>query len=230
MFLIDLTLDFEPLLATVSFIINRHNPECVFLTTYQNRSAKRNIDHLLEKWNLEGRVIEWEAFDFDMSKFVSGGDVAKRGGGDMGAEEMEDESLMSMSECTSEEQEQHHEVQVSGEEDDSEEDRWLRLVKAEIGREMNTSEGVSTKKPGFLGLVEYSSGSDSEEDDEDDCANEESIDPVGEDEGGQDYTHKMGDGGSLSSVHFLWICKRGRGDDAFAAWVENRRQPDTDSQ
>ncbi|KAK5820976.1 hypothetical protein F5H01DRAFT_261076, partial [Linnemannia elongata] len=55
--------DFEPLLATVSFIINRHNPDCVFLTTYQNRSAKRNIDHLLEKWGLEGRIIEWEAFD-----------------------------------------------------------------------------------------------------------------------------------------------------------------------
>ncbi|KAG0292227.1 Methyltransferase-like protein 23 [Linnemannia gamsii] len=213
--------DFEPLLATVSFIINRHNPECVFLTTYQNRSSKRNIDHLLEKWNLEARVIEWEAFDFDMCKFVSGGNMAKGAGGDMSAEEDEDESLMSISEDASEEQEQDDEVHVSEAEDEDEEDRWLRLAKEEIGHAMSTSEGVSTKKPSFLGLVEYSSGSDSEEEDEDDGANEESIvETVSEDEGGQDYSHKMGDGGSLSSVHFLWICKRGRGDDAFAAWAK----------
>lgn len=165
-----------------------------------------------------------------MNKFVSGGNIAKGAGGDMSAEEKEDESLMSMSEDANEEQEHDDELQVSEAEDEDEEDRWLRLAKEEIGRAVSTSEGVSTKKPSFLGLVEYSSGSDSEED-EDDCANEESIvEPVSEDESGQDYSHKIGDGGSLSSVHFLWICKRGRGDDAFEAWVENRRQPDTDSQ
>lgn len=192
-------LDFELLLATVSFIINRHNPDCVFLTTYQNRSAKRNIDHLLEKWGLEGRVIEWEAFDFDMSKFVSRGDA--KGDGDIGIEEKE------------------------GQESEDEEDRWLRLAKEEVSRAMSTPEAGSTKKPGLLALVNYSSGSDSEEDDEDECATEESVvDSVSESENEEDDTHKMGDGGSLSSVHFLWICKRGRGDDAFAAWVGSRRQ------
>ncbi|OAQ28381.1 hypothetical protein K457DRAFT_33120 [Linnemannia elongata AG-77] len=193
--------DFEPLLATVSFIINRHNPDCVFLTTYQNRSAKRNIDHLLEKWGLEGRIIEWEAFDFDMSKFVSGGDA--KGDRDIIIEEKE------------------------GQEPEDEEDRWLRLAKEEIGRVMGTPEAGSTKKSGLLALVDYSSGSDSEEEDEDECAIEESVvDPLSGSEDEEDGTHKMGDGGSLSSVHFLWICKRGRGDDAFAAWVGSRRQAD----
>lgn len=187
-------LDFEPLLATVSFIINRHNPDCVFLTTYQNRSAKRNIDHLLEKWGLEGRVIDWEAFDFDMSKFVSGGDA--KVDSDISIEEKE------------------------GQESEDEEDRWLRLAKEEIGRAMSTPEAGSTKKPGLLALVDYSSGSDSDED-------ESAVDPVGESEDEEDDTHKMGDGGSLSSVHFLWICKHGRGDDAFAAWVKSRCQADS---
>ncbi|KAG9065063.1 hypothetical protein KI688_002384 [Linnemannia hyalina] len=201
--------DFEPLLATVSFIINRHNPDCVFLTTYQNRSAKRNIDHLLEKWGLEGRVIEWEAFDFDMSKFVSGGDAKDEG--DISIEEKEGQG--------SEDEE--------GQESEDE-DRWLRLAKEEIDRAMSTPEAGSTKKPGLLALVDYSSGSDSEEEDKDTCASEASVvDPVSESEDEQDDTHKMGDGGSLSSVHFLWICKRGRGDDAFAAWIGSRPQADS---
>lgn len=54
----------------VSYILHRHNPDCVFLTSYQNRSSKRNIDSLLQKWDLEGREIDWKEFDFDLSKYV----------------------------------------------------------------------------------------------------------------------------------------------------------------
>ncbi|KAG0233112.1 Methyltransferase-like protein 23 [Actinomortierella wolfii] len=62
--------DFEPLLATVSYVIHRHNPECVFITTYQDRSAKRSIAHLLDKWGLEAQIIDWDEFGFDMDKYV----------------------------------------------------------------------------------------------------------------------------------------------------------------
>ncbi|KAG0373545.1 Methyltransferase-like protein 23 [Mortierella sp. AD032] len=220
--------DFDPLLATVSFIINRHNPDCVFLTTYQNRSAKRNIDHLLEKWGLEGRVIEWEQFDFDMSKFVNGGDT----------DGIEGESLTSPSEGVEQEQEQeqeqYHDEQES--EKEEEEDQWLRLAKEEIGRAMSTPKAGLSKMPG-LALVDYSSGSDSEEDavsQIDDAgqgnsgslsdSTRESTSASDDDNEQENYNHKMGDGGSLSSVHFLWICKRGHGDNAFATWVRDRHQ------
>ncbi|KAF9974220.1 Methyltransferase-like protein 23 [Actinomortierella ambigua] len=65
--------DFEPLLATVSYVIQRHNPGCVFITTYQDRSVKRNMAHLLGKWGLEAQVIEWSQFDFDMDKYLLDG-------------------------------------------------------------------------------------------------------------------------------------------------------------
>ncbi|KAF9134461.1 Methyltransferase-like protein 23 [Mortierella sp. 14UC] len=209
--------DFEPLLATVSFIINRHNPDCVFLTSYQNRSAKRNIDHLLEKWGLEGRVIEWEAFDFDMSKFVTSGDTDGTEGG----------SFASMSEDVEQEQDCHDEEQESEEE---EEERWMRLAKEEIGHAISAPEAGLSSMP-VLVLVDYSSGSDFEEGDATEIDDEEtpaaaddsaSVSNYGHEQ--ENYNHKMGDGGSLSSVHVLWICKRGRGDDAFAAWERNRHQ------
>ncbi|KAG0208113.1 hypothetical protein BGX33_006466 [Mortierella sp. NVP41] len=197
--------DFEPLLATVSFIINRHNPDCVFLTTYQNRSAKRNIDHLLEKWGLEGRIIEWEAFDFDMNKFVTGGE--NEDDEEDGEDDGEEEGSLS-------------DVSVGNNRDsEEEEDRWLRLAREEIGRAMNGPEpGVPAKKPS-LALVDYSSGSDSEDNEDERIEGDgESIGDSVDDNG--DYGHRMGDGGSLSSVYLLWICRRGRGDDAFAAWLE----------
>ncbi|KAG0270055.1 Methyltransferase-like protein 23 [Linnemannia exigua] len=222
--------DFEPLLATVSFIINRHNPDCVFLTTYQNRSAKRNIDHLLEKWGLEGRVIEWEAFDFDMSKFVNGGDT----------DGIKDESLTIPLKRVEQEleldQELDEDEEQESEKDDEGEDRWVRLAKEEIRRAMSTPEVELSKMPG-LALVDYSSGSDHEEDavsQIDDAGVDgkgsmpgsarESASVSDDGNGQENYSHKMGDGGSLSSVHFLWICKRGSGDNVFATWVRSRHQ------
>ncbi|KAF9906111.1 hypothetical protein EC991_000979 [Linnemannia zychae] len=185
--------DFEPLLATVSFIINRHNPDCVFLTTYQNRSAKRNISHLLEKWGLEGRVIEWEAFGFDMNKFVTGSNTDGTEG-----------------ESFEQEQELNDEVQES-EGEEEQERRWLKLAKEEVERAMSVPEAGLPRMPG-LALVDYSSGSDFEDGDATDIDDEGTSAAAGDSAGvsdhghGQgDYNHKMGDGGSLSSVHFLWI-------------------------
>ncbi|XP_064406396.1 histone-arginine methyltransferase METTL23-like isoform X1 [Halichondria panicea] len=48
--------DFEDVLATVSFLMDK-NPSCKFWTTYQERSSNRTLVHLLERWGLEAAVI-----------------------------------------------------------------------------------------------------------------------------------------------------------------------------
>ncbi|KAG0262650.1 Methyltransferase-like protein 23 [Mortierella polycephala] len=178
--------DFEPLLATVSYIINRHNPDCVFLTTYQNRSAKRNIDPLLQKWNLEGRLIQWDDFSFDMSKYIHSDVDPEDEDQDESANETIDEEM---------------------------DDLWLRQADKEVSREMNASLSISAKRS-KLALVDYSSGSDSENDD---SAVENGDDNAGEHDASETLGHKIGDGGALSSVHLLWICRRGHGVN-FERW------------
>ncbi|KAI7876191.1 hypothetical protein K492DRAFT_239922, partial [Lichtheimia hyalospora FSU 10163] len=49
--------DFEKLLMTISYILRHHNSECVFITAYQERSAKRSIQYLLDKWHLKCKSI-----------------------------------------------------------------------------------------------------------------------------------------------------------------------------
>lgn len=160
-------LDFEPLLATVSYILCQHNPESVFLTTYQDRSAKRNIDHLLQKWGLEARVIAWEEFGFDMCKYVALDDVEDPRDGSMEDENM-DHDTNKVEDC------QSPKVSVA-----------------------------------CIPLVDYSSGSESDEIDkvlETKDGNTEfdkdTVEPIS--------PHRMGDGGAISSVHLLWICKQGQ--------------------
>ncbi|KAG0328988.1 hypothetical protein BGZ99_003852 [Dissophora globulifera] len=138
--------DFEPLLATVSYIINQHNPDCVFLTTYQDRSAKRNIDQLLRKWNLEGSIIDQEDFGFEVSKFVV------------------------------------------GDAEDGDRNEWTTI-------------------------------SDSDMDDVDDAGDHiaETAQRKYNESIGIDQTYQIGDGGALSSVHLLFICKQGHGD-SLKAW------------
>ncbi|KAI1321307.1 Methyltransferase-like protein 23 [Mortierella claussenii] len=194
--------DFEPLLATVSYIILRHNPECVFLTTYQDRIAKRNIDHLLQKWGLEGRVIAWEDFNFDMSKYliVEGAE----------SEESEDDDDDEEEEEEEEEKAEHHM--------ESEDARWLELAREEVERAVKENNKMHShpasgamKRP----LVDYSSGSSSEDDMQ--------VEEVGPGDLNRCSTtpastgYRIGDGGALSSVRLLWICKQGYGD-RFEAW------------
>ncbi|KAG2224063.1 hypothetical protein INT45_004944, partial [Circinella minor] len=62
--------DFEDLLVTVAFIIHQHNPKCKFITSYQERSAKRSIQYLLDKWDLQCELIPRESFEFDELRFT----------------------------------------------------------------------------------------------------------------------------------------------------------------
>ncbi|KAF8923812.1 hypothetical protein EDD21DRAFT_391027 [Dissophora ornata] len=206
--------DFESLLATVAYIINRHNPECVFLTSYQNRSAKRNIDHLLTKWGLEGRIIEWEDFGFDMSKFVVGG----TGDSDKESDQDDKDDQDEPKSCIEEEVKRANDTPV-----ESEDDRWLRMAREEVERAMKYTLNLGKQPSGHKSsIVDYSSGSNSEDEmDVMDAINEGRGREIGKDEEhGKDRggsTYRMGDGGALSSVHLLWICKQGRGS-RFEDW------------
>ncbi|KAF9927805.1 hypothetical protein FBU30_002850 [Linnemannia zychae] len=201
--------DFESLLSTVSFIINRHNTDCIFLTTYQNRSAKRNIDHLLEKWGLEGRVIERETFNFDHNKFVVNNNASDD---NMDIKKSENETLMNM---------------LEKEYESKKGTNWQsRIGKSKI-ESTKTLSPVEVSKNPSIALVDYSSGSDSEESEEETEVSiriENRLIPEPIEESAEisnndlSCSYKIGDGGSLSSVHLLLICKRGRGDITFEAW------------
>ncbi|KAF9437519.1 Methyltransferase-like protein 23 [Entomortierella beljakovae] len=135
--------------ATVSYIINQHNPDCVFLTTYQNRSAKRNIDHLLRKWGLEGREINWEDFDFNMSKFI-GDDESDDGGGhesgESGHESNDDEG--------------------TNNEDRINDMDWDPSIKFERKESKLETVAQSSTKVSKVPLVDYRSSSEEEEEEE----------------------------------------------------------------
>ncbi|KAI8059228.1 putative methyltransferase-domain-containing protein [Gongronella butleri] len=62
--------DFEKLLVTVSYLIHRHNADCRFITAYQERSAKRSIQFLLDKWSLQCRVLPKDDAWFDEERFT----------------------------------------------------------------------------------------------------------------------------------------------------------------
>ncbi|KAI8991044.1 hypothetical protein BDF20DRAFT_18563 [Mycotypha africana] len=61
---------FENLLTLVSYVIHQHNPQCKFITAYQERSPKRSIQYLLDKWHLKCKLIPKESFDFDEIKYT----------------------------------------------------------------------------------------------------------------------------------------------------------------
>jgi hypothetical protein len=188
------TLDFEPLLATVSYIINRHNPNCVFLTTYQNRSAKRNIDHLLEKWNLEGRIVDWEEFGFDLSKFIFADDEAGSG--------------PNVDRQSTKEPQDRVAIETPREDDD---EPWLRRARLEVGHTMHNPPTVGTSSTHKVSLVDYSSGTESE--DEMDTREDKDLEKTqAEQTATSGSKYRIGDGGSLNSVYLLWISKRGCGD------------------
>lgn len=168
----------------------------MFLTTYQNRSAKRNIDHLLEKWDLEGRVIDWEDFSFDMSKFVIDGDDEKEGG-----------TQMNMNKRRKTETQQDGTMMDTPMTGDIK--CWFKRARMEVTDSVTVENPIIRHK---VPLVDYSSGSESEEEvgicEEEDSGKEQGPD-VEPATGRSKY--QMGDGGALSSVYLLWISKRGHG-------------------
>ena len=52
--------DFENVLATVATLLRRGGPSAVFLTVYEERSARRTVQHLLDFWRLRARVVAWQ--------------------------------------------------------------------------------------------------------------------------------------------------------------------------
>ena len=60
------TKDFEDILVTVSYLLEQ-NDSAVFLCSYQERSSRRSIEFLLNKWNFDCAVIPLESFDADKS-------------------------------------------------------------------------------------------------------------------------------------------------------------------
>nr|KAJ3420334.1 hypothetical protein HK105_005799 [Polyrhizophydium stewartii] len=78
--------DFEALLATVAFVLERSPPHAVFVTAYQERSSRRSVQALLDKWGLRARQVgpdplemrAWleSALQSEMSGALRGGDRA----------------------------------------------------------------------------------------------------------------------------------------------------------
>ncbi|CAG8795096.1 34448_t:CDS:2 [Gigaspora margarita] len=63
--------DFEDIIATIAYILNYHAQKAKFLTSYQERSSKRTIQYLLDKWKLKCRQISLKSFDFDYDKYTN---------------------------------------------------------------------------------------------------------------------------------------------------------------
>ncbi|OUM66369.1 hypothetical protein PIROE2DRAFT_28244, partial [Piromyces sp. E2] len=53
--------DYEDILSTVSFIF-RNYPTAKFITTYQERSSQRTIQHLLDEWNMKASIVSLNSF------------------------------------------------------------------------------------------------------------------------------------------------------------------------
>jgi predicted nicotinamide N-methyase len=56
--------DFEDLIRAVSIILSRSPPDARFITAYHERSSKRNIQWLLERWNLKVDRIAYPFHEF----------------------------------------------------------------------------------------------------------------------------------------------------------------------
>ncbi|KAJ8907838.1 hypothetical protein NDN08_007942 [Rhodosorus marinus] len=63
------TADFEPLLATLTALFEK-NPQAVFVTVYEERSARRTLDPLLELWNMRAESVAFEGCDEQSNLFL----------------------------------------------------------------------------------------------------------------------------------------------------------------
>ncbi|ORX49677.1 hypothetical protein BCR36DRAFT_327967 [Piromyces finnis] len=61
--------DYEDILSTVS-IIFRNYPNAKFITTYQERSSQRTIQHLLDEWNMKAVVVPLSSFNCNVNDLV----------------------------------------------------------------------------------------------------------------------------------------------------------------
>ena len=61
---------FEPLIATISHFLSKY-PNCIFITAYQERSSKRNINHLLQKYKLQGSSIDISNLIQERNEYLS---------------------------------------------------------------------------------------------------------------------------------------------------------------
>jgi predicted nicotinamide N-methyase len=73
--------DFESIIATACFFMRR-NPDCVFVTTYQQRDASATIKLLLRDWGMVARVVP-------MRSFLRLDDEEEEDSGDSGEEQEE---------------------------------------------------------------------------------------------------------------------------------------------
>ncbi|RIA88952.1 putative methyltransferase-domain-containing protein [Glomus cerebriforme] len=63
--------DFEDIIVTVAFILTHHFPNAKFITSYQERSSKRSIQYLLDKWKLKCNQISLASFNFNHDKYIN---------------------------------------------------------------------------------------------------------------------------------------------------------------
>jgi len=61
--------DYEDILSTVSFIF-RNYPTAKFITTYQERSSQRTIQHLLDEWNMKASIVPLSSFNCNVNDLV----------------------------------------------------------------------------------------------------------------------------------------------------------------
>ncbi|KAG9306800.1 hypothetical protein G9A89_005700 [Geosiphon pyriformis] len=62
--------DFEDIISTVAFILTHHSRGAKFLTSYQERSSKRSIQYLLDKYNLHCKRISHDTEQQNADCFV----------------------------------------------------------------------------------------------------------------------------------------------------------------
>ncbi|KAI7867134.1 hypothetical protein BDF14DRAFT_1805945 [Spinellus fusiger] len=72
--------DFEKLIMVVAYVMHRHNKQCRFITAYQERSAKRSLQYLLDKWHLKCRLIPRDSFAFNEYRFAQETDYTLHAG------------------------------------------------------------------------------------------------------------------------------------------------------
>ncbi|CAB4400233.1 unnamed protein product [Rhizophagus irregularis] len=63
--------DFEDIIVTIAYILTYHFPNAKFITSYQERSSKRSIQYLLDKWKLKCNQISLASFNFNHNKYIN---------------------------------------------------------------------------------------------------------------------------------------------------------------
>ncbi|CAG8555115.1 10345_t:CDS:2 [Paraglomus brasilianum] len=102
--------DFEDILGTISYILAYHSPEAKFLTTYQERSSKRSIQYLLDKWNLECRQISLSELRVDLEKYTIDDDTQQN---QIGSNDVSDDTHIDQTKDNLESKKHHSQINPS---------------------------------------------------------------------------------------------------------------------